>query len=76
MTVIDRRLRDLDRMGIDIQVIFTNIHNTTVINNVINRPPPAATANPVAPVVNPVAPNAAPAPEPRPCNLLPLESAT
>lgn len=41
-------------------IIFTNIHNTTVINNVINRPPPAAAVNPAAPVVNPVAPNAAP----------------
>jgi uncharacterized caspase-like protein len=37
-------------------IIFTNIHNTTVINNVINRPPPAA--NPAAPLVNPAAPGA------------------
>ena len=31
-----------------------------MINNVINRPPPAAAVNPAAPVVNPVKPNAAP----------------
>jgi uncharacterized caspase-like protein len=37
-------------------IIFTNIHNTTVINNVINRPPPAA--NPAAPLVNPAGPGA------------------
>ncbi len=37
-------------------IIFTNIHNTTVINNVINRRPPVA--NPAAPLVNPVAPGA------------------
>ncbi|MEO6382062.1 MAG: caspase family protein [Nitrobacter sp.] len=41
-------------------IIFTNIHNTTVINNVINRPPPVTAVNPAAPLVNPVARNAAP----------------
>jgi uncharacterized caspase-like protein len=35
-------------------IIFANIHNTTVINNVINRPPPAA--NPAAPLINPAGP--------------------
>jgi uncharacterized caspase-like protein len=39
-------------------IIFTNIHNTTVINNVINRPSPVA--NPAAPLVNPAAPHAGP----------------
>jgi uncharacterized caspase-like protein len=33
-------------------IIFANIHNTTVINQVINQPP-AAPANPAAPVVSP-----------------------
>ena len=35
-------------------IIFANIHNTTVINNVINRPPPAV---PVAPGAGNVRPN-------------------
>jgi uncharacterized caspase-like protein len=41
-------------------IIFTNIHNTTVINNVINRPPPAA--SPATPLVNPAARGARTAP--------------
>ncbi|MEH6950793.1 caspase family protein [Nitrobacter sp. NHB1] len=41
-------------------IIFNNIHNTTVINNVINRSPPATTANPAAPLINPAAPKVAP----------------
>src|SRR6266849_5491926 len=36
-------------------IIFANIHNTTVINNVINRPPPPV---PVAPGAGNVRPNA------------------
>ncbi|HMI11641.1 MAG TPA: caspase family protein, partial [Bradyrhizobium sp.] len=36
-------------------IIFANIHNTTVINNVINRPPPPA---PVGPGAGNVRPNA------------------
>src|SRR6185437_9831618 len=35
-------------------IIFNNIHNTTVINNVINRPPPSGATNPAASLVNPV----------------------
>ncbi|RED42343.1 putative caspase-like protein [Rhodopseudomonas thermotolerans] len=35
-------------------IIFANIHNTTVINQVINQPP-AAPANPAAPVASPPA---------------------
>ncbi|MGX7745405.1 caspase family protein [Rhodopseudomonas parapalustris] len=47
-------------------IIFANIHNTTVINQVINQPPPV-TANPAAPLVSPppgpaVAAPGAPAP--------------
>ncbi|MFC0243167.1 caspase family protein [Rhodopseudomonas telluris] len=33
-------------------IIFANIHNTTVINQVINQPPPVA-ANPAAPLIAP-----------------------
>jgi uncharacterized caspase-like protein len=34
-------------------IIFANIHNTTVIKDVINRPPPAGSFNPARPLVNP-----------------------
>jgi uncharacterized caspase-like protein len=37
-------------------IIFANIHNTTVINNVINQPPPVAPAAPGAPAGTPGAP--------------------
>lgn len=39
-------------------IIFANIHNTTVINNVINRPPQSASAAPGAPVAAPPSPAA------------------
>ncbi|MFT4279597.1 MAG: caspase family protein, partial [Rhodopseudomonas sp.] len=42
-------------------IIFANIHNTTVINQVINQPPPVA-ANPAAPLVSPQAGPAVAAP--------------
>lgn len=34
-------------------IIFANIHNTTVINNVINRRPPPGAVNPARPFVSP-----------------------
>ena len=44
-------------------IIYTNIHNTTVINNVINRPPQAQPAPALSPGAN-VLPNANGAPPP------------
>ena len=47
-------------------IIFANIHNTTVINNVINQPPPVAPAAPGAPAGAAGAPAAPGAPATQP----------